>query len=547
MADFSTVPRLSGDGARASARTLARTPGGEPSSVAPWIRADGVDPPPPPMTAGLKRARAARFQPLLVIGMCVAYLPTALEDATDRRWILVAGVLLAGAGLWAWTWLMRRSRAQRDIGRLALVLALIGQVGQAVMVGVATPGVASRLLPVAVLLVAVHALMPTRWLRSSLQATTVVLALVPFVASEAATSELLLVLGLLLIVAWTVNTFAGDLISARRAARVARSRAQHQTALLFAVQDLPADDVLSAEAAVTALLAEQDLEVVGTGSPPPTSGGEPAPAAGDLHLEDQTTVVPLAHPSREDAALVVRRRAGGPLTATERALAEVAAAHLGAVRVNTARMERQHELLRQLTTLERTRSSFLTTVSDDLIVPLAKVRETAQRLGGPHETTSQAAGQGPSRTSGSSAPLRPRDDLLELTRVAELLGETVEALFALAQAQRAGGAEQQPLCLDAAVEELVASGVTVIGDVPDRTLLAVPELLDRGLRLWVTAPAALRLDLRPDALCLRREPPCHGEVETGLIGRLLVTAGGHWCAPGTVAFSLSNLEQRTWD
>lgn len=294
MADTGTLLRSSGGFLGDATRRTADSPErAAPGRAAQGLGSDHGGPDPERTASGGQRIRAAHFQPLLIIGFCVAYLPTALGDVGHRPWLLPAVLLLGAAGLCAWAWGLRRGRTDRHTDRVALLLALIGQIGHTVIVSVAAPGTASRLLPIAVLLIAVHALTPSAWMRRSLQAITMVIALLPFVMHRAATSELLAVVGLLLAIAFAVNAFAGDLVEARRAADAARSRADRQTALLFAVQDLPSDDAGSAEAATAALLASHDLEMVGivTGRPATAPFTDPSNRpAGDQLLAKRTIV-----------------------------------------------------------------------------------------------------------------------------------------------------------------------------------------------------------------------------------------------------------------
>lgn len=456
-----------------------------------------------PTVPGVLRIRAARFQPMLVVGLSLAYLPTALGAGRDRPLLPVALALMAGLGLWAWRWGRRATSDHRRTDRAALLLALLGFGAFAIMVRVATPETAPRLLTVAVLLLAVGALFPVRSLRWILQACTVALGLTVAMLWSAPVSELALVALLLVAVAWTANAFAGDLVTARRAHRSARTRARRQAALLLAVQDLPRDDLPRARAEIVALLASHGLVVEpGTG-----------------------------------AQLAVQRVDGAASTPTDRALVEVLTAHLRSIRDNVGRVARQHELLQRLSRLERTRTSFLDTVCDDLDTAVATVQRSIRAL---------TADDGPDPGEPTPTDRPPPESLEALVGAARTLNLTIEAMFALAQSYRVDDGGARSVTRDELAEVLRSDGVSVRVVGADTRVLADPHLVGQAARLWVMPPALLVLTTTRTGVVVIREPSGDAEVERALIGRLLTAAGGRWLDGSRVGLAAAGSEERPW-
>lgn len=517
---------------------------GEPDPLADRTTAPVV----PAPSAGTQRLRAARFQPQLVVGVAVAYLPTALSTEQHRVALVTAGALLALVGTGAWLWAARRPVDHRHRDQLALLLAAIGLAALAALVLTATPATAARLLPFAVLLLCVGALSPVRWTRRLLQVSACALGLAVAVVMAVPWHELLLVGALLVVIGWTATAFAGDLIAARRAHRQARAEARQQSALLLAVQQLPREQPAAALAGIRELLGEHDLDLIAVlpaiepGDDARTGPATPAGAVGPRMM----IVVPDRLPGRADTTLVVQRRTPGPFRDAERSLIEVLASHLGAIRFNAARVGRQHELLLRLTGLERTRGSFLESFTDELEEAVATVRRTARGLTGdalaPEALRQPESSPGPHVPGPATLP----GQLGELVTASGLLYRTIEAMFALAHAHRGSGAQLAPRTRTELATALLDAGWSVRTTGPDITMHADLTLLVHAVGLWAPPPAALEVTTTAAGLTLT-SPAVRAPV-TGdeLAGRLVLAAGGRCSTDASIVFAAAVPEPRPW-
>jgi GAF domain-containing protein len=362
--------------------------------------------------------RHARFQPLLLLGGFLALLPSLILSAAPARGLLLAvGLAFAVAGVGAWWWVRARRRAPEQRRRVGYVLSLATPPTFLTFVAVLGADRPEAFLPLGAATVCAMAPVSRAAIRLPVQVTTVSVYGVMLVQAGRRPADVVLPLVLLTSIAVLASVLAHDLDRARVAERQARRDALRRAELLTAVRELPG--ATAAEAAVAACAAMRSLGFDAAGCtvvrgdrlvdlhlddlpapPEPLRVGEGL--AGAAVAENRTLVVGdyQADPRR----LEVRRDIGSAVVAPIRSgptaiggvigarrerripteaeveVAEVLAAHLGAVFATDEALRRQQQLLGRMGQLERMRGSFVANVSDELREPLTVVREVAGTL-----------------------------------------------------------------------------------------------------------------------------------------------------------------------
>jgi GAF domain-containing protein len=362
--------------------------------------------------------RNARFQPLLLLGGFLVLLPVLVLSAHPARGLLLAvGLAFSLAGVGAWWWVRVERRAPEQRRRVGYVLALATPPTFLTFVAVLGADRPEPFLPLGAATVCAMAPVSRAAIRLPVQAATVSIFGVMLVQAERPPTDVVLPLVLLTSIAVLASVLAHDLDRARVAERRARRDALRRAELLTAVRELPG--ATAAEAAVAACAAMRalgfdaagctivrggrlvDLHLDDLPAPPePLRVGEGL--AGAAVVENRTLVVgdyqadPRRLGVRRDigSAVVASIRTGATAvggvigsrrerrtpTEAEVEVAEVLAAHLGAVFATDEALRRQQQLLSRMGQLERMRGSFVANVSDELRDPLTIVREVAGTL-----------------------------------------------------------------------------------------------------------------------------------------------------------------------
>lgn len=466
-----------------------------------------------------------RFQPLLLLGAVVAYLPLLLADAEHRWWLAPGAAALAAGSVLAWWWGRRPAVTAGQRHAIGLTLAVLTLASYVVMLEIADSAV--ELLPFAVLLVTALALSSQRPVRLLLQAAVIGVVAWALARHGAPGDEAALVVLLLIAIVAIVDVFAAQLSRARAAQRVTRRQAAERAALLMAVQRLPgrrpdqaADEVVGALRG----LGFSHAEVIAH-----RSGAEPPAGSHDAAAEVVRVPVAVGGDVRGHIEVSAGRGAGSP---EDLHLVEVLAAHLGAVWETQEHLGRQQDRLRRMTELERARTGFLDAVSEELHLPLTEIRAGAAAL----------------RASGLDGS--PDRRLLEAVDAqGQRLVTIIDALLDVPRLHADGtrraelppGARIQPVKLTAVLAGF-RDRVELRGDVllDEHRVAVAPVLLDHALGLWLelqAAPGARLVVERGSAgvtlrLRTQRRDPGHLGDDTRrvrpLASRLLVAAGARW-------------------
>jgi K+-sensing histidine kinase KdpD len=330
--------------------------------------------------------------------------------------MLGVGLVFAALGAWTWWWGSSSDRDPKRRDHVALLLTLATAPAFFGLVAVLGADQPEPYLPLGAALVCSMAPV-LRWgVRVPVQLLTVVFFAWLLVRAGRSLPEVLLPLVLLASVTVLATALARDLVESRTAERRARRDAQRRAELLTTVRALPGASLEEAAAAACAsmralgfdaagcMVVQGDrlvnLHLVGLSALPADAGDDGI--AGTCVAENRTIVVgdyqadrrsPDGRPEIGSVVVVPIRVEGyavGSLmgaraqrnapTPAEVEVAEVLAAHLGAVFATDGTVRRQRELLSRMGQLETMRSSFVAQVSDELRDPLTIVRGVAAVL-----------------------------------------------------------------------------------------------------------------------------------------------------------------------
>jgi K+-sensing histidine kinase KdpD len=403
---------------------VSRTEGSNPSPSALWacdggheeVAADAYG-------DGRRRVvddpvRRARFQPLLLTGAYLAVLPTLVATAHPARTLLlVVGAIVAGGGVLAWWWGRSGERSSRQRERVALGLTLAAAPAFLALVSVLGADRPESYLPLGAALLCSMAPATRTWLRVPVQLLTVVFYAALLVEAGRSVPDLLLPLVLLGSVGVLASALAHDLVDLGAAERRARQDAQRRAELLTAVRSLPGATLDEALAAACATMRSLGFDAAGCavrrgdrlvnlhldGLPDSPASARPGEGlawacvaenrtivTGDYqadprHLEARpqvgsAVVVPIRIDGVAIGSLMGARQERSTPSPAEVEVAEVLAAHLGAVFATEETVRRQRELLTRMGQLETMRSTFVAQVSDELRDPLTVVRGVAATL-----------------------------------------------------------------------------------------------------------------------------------------------------------------------
>ncbi len=466
-----------------------------------------------------------RFQPLLLLGAVIAYLPLLLSAAEHRWWLAPGAVALAAASVLAWWWGRRPAVTAAHRHAIGLALAVVTLASYVVMLEIAPSAV--ELLPFAVLLITALGLSSQRTLRLLLQAAAIGVVAWALARHGAPGPEAAVVVLLLIAIVAIVDLFAAQLTRARAAQRAARRQAAERAALLMAVQRLSGRHPDQAAHEVVGTLRGLGFayaEVITDASDArATVNGQDAPA--------EVVQVPVAVGGQVRGQILVgpARGAGCP---EDLNLVEVLAAHLGAVWETQEHLERQQDRLRRATELERARTGFLDAVSEELHLPLTEIRAGAAALraggldGAPDTRVLEVVGAQGQRL------VTIIDALLDVPRLHADGTRRIPA---------APGARIQPVKLGAVIAGF-RDRVELRGDglLEEHRVVVAPVLLDHALSLWLElqGSSGARLVVERGSagvtLRLRRHPSAPGHLVHDtrrvrpLVTRLLVAAGARW-------------------
>lgn len=292
-------------------------------------------------------------------------------------------------------------------GAVALLLLAVTLAGRSVL----------DLLLATIALCVVVAVSPERRSAWSFQAAILVILGVAMVRAGVSWPVAAAVLALCLVVVWLAHVIALRLFRIRDAEQQARRAAERRRGLLEAVRDLPRGDVEDAERAVTRTLRELAFDAAGvaviegdvlvdrtfdglegTGGSLRQGEGLAWRAIGQdrtiavtdyqqlperldhRHGIRGIVVTPIRIEGRPAGVLVGARVAAEPPSDEEVEVAEVMAAHLGALLATRASLERQRLLLEQAAHLDRISQSLLEAVSEEIRDPLTVLRLGTQIL-----------------------------------------------------------------------------------------------------------------------------------------------------------------------
>jgi K+-sensing histidine kinase KdpD len=340
-----------------------------------------------------------------------------VSEHRARGLLLGLGLVFAAAGVWAWWWGLARDRHPRHRERIALALTATtvpAFLGLVAVLGADRP---EAYLPLGAALVCSMAPVIQWTVRVPVQVLTGLFFAVLLVRAGRSLPDLLLPLVFLVSVAVLATALARDLGESRAAERDARRDAQRRAELLTAVRALPGATLEEAAAAACGTMRSLGYDAAGCnilrgdrlvslhleGLPLPAMplrAGEGLSGAciagnrtlviadyqGDARRLDarrdvgSVVVVPIRVEKEAVGSLMGARTHRSTPTPAEVEVAEVLAAHLGAVFATEEAVRRQRELLVRMGQLETMRSSFVGQVSDELRDPLTIVRGVAVTL-----------------------------------------------------------------------------------------------------------------------------------------------------------------------
>jgi K+-sensing histidine kinase KdpD len=453
---------------------------------------------------------AARLQPLLTaaaVGLVVPYLV-----AIAAPWpVLLYAVLVAGWALHV-AWQRRRGKidARRTEG-LAWTESVLAVAG-VVLLLVADAGrnpTAAILLAAGV--VATFAILRPLPARVALQGTMVV-AVTAAVGLARGWVDAGFVAALLLVVVLLSSGYAAEQLAASLRERAARRDAELRSRLLATVEALPADDVDEALQSATHSLLELgydgaavelrgsdgDLQVAhldGLAALPSPRRGEGfgwrciatrrtitttsyVPGSGltgrrpDIHAVVATPIMVAGEPI--GALLGFRTSATMPSTA-EAEIAEVLAAHLGAVLGTLRREQQQQDRLEVLARLQHLRAGVATALAAELRGPLADIHAL-------HAASSPLADAPANETVVAELAVRAAD----LTRAFETVLDTFRAEVRRTTSRR------EPVAIEGllrGVAERTGARVLTPPDAPPECLTVMVDaaLVDRAIELLLTS------------------------------------------------------------
>lgn len=452
--------------------------------------------------------RGARFQPLLLLGAVVAYLPTATGDADRRTMLLVGAGAFAVLSVGSWWWGRRATTTMVAREWLGLGLWLLTLAAYVVMTSGLERGDLVHLLPFAALLLVAAAPTPRPRLRATVQVMVVGLVGLRLVEASTPLVETALVLALLGGLSVVINAFADDLARSRRAQRRARQLVEARARLLTALGELPGKDAAAAAQVVVDTLTDlglRDVEVVRT---PVTHDG----AAG---TENQREVAGTGteHRAAGTVPIEVAGAVAGVIRVDPDSLAardaevgellQVVARLLGRVWEAEGRLHRQRRHHARVRELESTRRGYLDVVSTELREPLGGVRGAVRAL---------AVGDG-----------QPEEAMRRLSQESDRLAAMLTALLGLAvqppaAAEELRDGEARRVTVAELLAPLVERGVLSHVDAPGgpehapsaHPVVVAPDLLRYGVELLLgdAGPShGVVVRAEPDAAVVRVQLP----------------------------------------
>lgn len=474
---------------------------------------------------GMAAPRLARFQPLLLTGTILGYLPFGLRtvtDPADRRVLVAGGTLLLVGSVGAWWWHRRHPTSGEQRAIVALGLGLLTLTAFVSMLAWADLAGVTNLLAYALLLSCAFALTPITWIRLTVQATVLLAVGARLAVLGLPPARLALVLGLLAVTTGIVDVFAADLATARAAQRRARADADVRARLLETVAQLPLHEEVVADERATRALTALGIGALTVRRLP--AAAEPDDGATDGPGEG----VPIRVGGVERGRVAVAD-APAPLDPAQRELVTAVATHIGRSWETRDQHLRQQQRLQRMTVLEGTRRAFLDDVSEELRAPLRTVHGAVARLREP------------------SGPAGREDAAATLAAAADELRAGIEVLLDVSRLQLLSPAEPDRTDHTPLTPVTLSELLTVVGPrcedvevaVPaDTRVLVAPRLLRHALELWLAGSTAATCRLvvtgDPAGICLERHRVVAGGVtdagaESALVTRLAVAAGARWC------------------